>query len=87
MSDILTDSVTLTWSYNKSSTFIEEFELTYSGYHSNSEGIVTVDGGNSTSSVNLNSLISGEIYEISITSQTGNLTSEATSMNVTISKS
>ncbi|XP_076078559.1 tyrosine-protein phosphatase 10D-like isoform X4 [Mytilus galloprovincialis] len=83
-SDILTDSVTLTWSYNKSSTFIEEFELTYSGYHSNSEGIVTVDGGNSTSSVNLNSLISGEIYEISITSQTGNLTSEATSMNVTI---
>ncbi|XP_052088192.1 tyrosine-protein phosphatase 10D-like isoform X3 [Mytilus californianus] len=83
-SDILTDSVTLTWSYNKSSTFIEEFELTYTGYHSDSEGVITVDGGNSTSSVTLNSLISGESYEISITSQTGNLTSEATSMNVTI---
>ncbi|XP_063405189.1 tyrosine-protein phosphatase 10D-like isoform X3 [Mytilus trossulus] len=83
-SDILIDSLTLTWSYNKSSTFIEEFELTYTGYHSNSEGMITVDGGNSTSSVTLSSLKSGESYEISITSQTGNLTSEATSMNVTI---
>lgn len=85
-SEVSIDSITLTWSYNKSATFIDKFELMYQSYVSSIGDTMMIDGSNATTVVTIDNLTSGEPYVFSIRSLTENLTSEMKSVNVTVSK-
>jgi hypothetical protein len=64
--EVSIDSITLTWSYNKSATFIDKFELTYQSYISSIGDTMVIDGRNATTVITIDNLTSGEPYGLKI---------------------
>ncbi|XP_021369342.1 tyrosine-protein phosphatase 10D-like isoform X2 [Mizuhopecten yessoensis] len=80
-------TLSLSWSYNRSATFIEEYKLDYQSYRSSFVQTMTIPHPNDTVedlNLVLGNLTSGETYKITLKSSTNDAYSEEILRNATV---
>ncbi|XP_069134662.1 tyrosine-protein phosphatase 10D-like isoform X1 [Argopecten irradians] len=81
------NTLSLSWTYNRSTTFIEEYQLDYQSYRSSFVQTMTIPQPNDTVDsldLVLGNLTSGETYKVTLKSSTGDVYSEEVLRNATL---